>query len=267
MKPIDKILGRLKDVRKVGTGWQFRCEAHEDKTASGSAAEGDDGRVLIKCHAGCKAEKVVAAAGLTMADLFVKSNTSITTHANGSTKPKLASAPIDEAVVDQCYASLTTQARSYLKDKRRLSDEVIDLYKLGTDERNGEKRFTIPIRDKQDTVRDMRRWLPPEYRAEDENKKMLHWRRGYGGARLFPIDQLDADDLILCEGELDALALISHGIPAITATCGVSTWSDRLSESFSGKRVKILMDNDEPGYSGALKRAESLSRFGVKVRL
>ena len=264
---IDEILTRLEGVKQTGpASWIARCAGHADINPSLGIALAED-KILLNCHAGCPTGNVLIAMGLEMADLFVKLNTSITTHSNGSTKPKLSPAPIDEAVVDQCHASLTKHARVYLKDIRRLSDEVIDLYQLGTDERNGETRFTMPIRDEQGTVRDIRRWLPPEYRADDEAKKMLHWRTGYGAARLYPIDQLAAGEVVLCEGELDALALIAAGIPAITATCGVSTWPDALSQALRSMQITILMDNDKPGYDGALKRADSLTRFGVKVRL
>ena len=51
-------------------GRQFRCPAHDDHRPSLSVTEGRDGRVLLKCHTGCTPEDIVAALGLTMADLF-----------------------------------------------------------------------------------------------------------------------------------------------------------------------------------------------------
>lgn len=56
--------------RKSGTGWTARCSGHDDKTASLSVSAGADGRVLLKCHAGCPIEDIVAALGLKLADLF-----------------------------------------------------------------------------------------------------------------------------------------------------------------------------------------------------
>jgi hypothetical protein len=50
------------------------CPAHDDNNPSLSISEGADGRVLIKCHAGCEVEAVVEAIGLTMADLFPAKN-------------------------------------------------------------------------------------------------------------------------------------------------------------------------------------------------
>jgi DNA primase len=50
---------------------------------------------------------------------------------------------------------------------------------------------------------------------------------------------------MLVEGELDALALISQGIPAITITAGASVWLDELSQDFAGKHVTVLMDAEK----------------------
>ena len=72
---IDNILPRLDKVKKSGKGYQARCPAHADNGPSLSVREGDDGRVLLHCHAGCSTAAVVAAFGLSMADLFPPSNT------------------------------------------------------------------------------------------------------------------------------------------------------------------------------------------------
>ena len=47
-----ELLPRLEGVRKTGTGWSSRCPGHNDRNASLSVAEGDDGRVLLKCQIG-----------------------------------------------------------------------------------------------------------------------------------------------------------------------------------------------------------------------
>ena len=56
--------------RKSGAGWSARCPGHDDHNASLSISTGADGRILLKCHAGCSAESIVAALGLTLGDLF-----------------------------------------------------------------------------------------------------------------------------------------------------------------------------------------------------
>ena len=63
---IDQIHG----VRSNGRGWKARCPAHDDREASLSIHEGDDGRILLKCFAGCETVDIVDALGLAVADLF-----------------------------------------------------------------------------------------------------------------------------------------------------------------------------------------------------
>lgn len=47
--------------RKAGTAWMARCPAHDDRTPSLSIADARDGKVLVRCHAGCDQRDVIAA--------------------------------------------------------------------------------------------------------------------------------------------------------------------------------------------------------------
>lgn len=68
--PVQKFLSLLENVRPSGIGYVALCPAHDDNRASLSIAEGNDGRVLLHCFAGCHVADVVAATGLEMRDLF-----------------------------------------------------------------------------------------------------------------------------------------------------------------------------------------------------
>ena len=58
-------------VRQTGAGrWIARCPAHNDKGPSLPIRELEDGRVLLHCFAGCSAESVLDAIGMTFSDLF-----------------------------------------------------------------------------------------------------------------------------------------------------------------------------------------------------
>ncbi len=46
--------------RKVGQGWTARCPAHDDREPSLSIRDAD-GKVLVRCHAGCDQREVIAA--------------------------------------------------------------------------------------------------------------------------------------------------------------------------------------------------------------
>lgn len=70
LSPLDRVLERLKSVRRSGKEWTARCPTHKDDRNSLSVSTGTDGRVLLCCHAGCVTDGILTAIGLTMADLF-----------------------------------------------------------------------------------------------------------------------------------------------------------------------------------------------------
>lgn len=65
----DALLARLEGVHRAGKGWRACCPAHGSKSDSLSIVEGDAGRVLVHCHAGCTTQAIMEAVGLTTADL------------------------------------------------------------------------------------------------------------------------------------------------------------------------------------------------------
>ena len=68
---IIELLSRLEKVRSSGDHqWTALCPAHDDKTASLSIGLGDDGRILLHCHAGCAVDTILGTMGLSMKDLY-----------------------------------------------------------------------------------------------------------------------------------------------------------------------------------------------------
>jgi 5S rRNA maturation endonuclease (ribonuclease M5) len=65
-----EVLALLDKVQRAGAGWIARCPAHEDDRASLSVGVGDNGGVLLRCHAGCKFADIVKALHVEQADLF-----------------------------------------------------------------------------------------------------------------------------------------------------------------------------------------------------
>lgn len=68
----DGFIAHLEGVQGRAPHWRAMCPAHPSKhgTRSLSIREGDDGRLLLRCHAGCEAAQIVGALGLELADLF-----------------------------------------------------------------------------------------------------------------------------------------------------------------------------------------------------
>ena len=75
MTPVERLLAKLPDAKQARKGWSAHCPAHEDRRASLSIDEGEDGRALVMCHAGCKADAICAAVGLRVVDLMPTANT------------------------------------------------------------------------------------------------------------------------------------------------------------------------------------------------
>jgi len=68
----EQFICRFEKQKPVKGGVQVCCPAHEDSSPSLSVTPTGDGKILLKCHAGCSTESVVAALGLTVRDLFAK---------------------------------------------------------------------------------------------------------------------------------------------------------------------------------------------------
>ncbi|MBM3982084.1 MAG: DUF3987 domain-containing protein, partial [Planctomycetes bacterium] len=89
MTPTEALLSKLTGAKKTTSGWCARCPAHEDRKPSLSVSEGEDGRALIHCHAGCAPEAVCAAVGLSLRDLMPERNDpQLVFRSGGQTEPQ-----------------------------------------------------------------------------------------------------------------------------------------------------------------------------------
>jgi hypothetical protein len=55
---LQEILPCFRRKRRYGGGWMVRCPCHDDRTPSLSLAEGDGGKLIWFCHAGCRQYEV-----------------------------------------------------------------------------------------------------------------------------------------------------------------------------------------------------------------
>jgi len=162
-----------------------------------------------------------------------------------------------EDEVKKYVSNLTEEDVVFLKEKRGLTDEVIEKYKIGIanthPEYGGEKRLTIPI------MKDGK-FVNIRYHSLNKAKyKDLPFKNGMLYATyLFPEENLENDVIWLCEGELDALCAISHGLNAITVTGGAGSWKSDFTPLFKNKTVYIIYDCDNAGRTGADKIAKIL---------
>ncbi len=139
---------------------------------------------------------------------------------------------------------------------RGVGPGLIRKYRLG--ELDG--RITIPIKNETGLYVNVRKYLP----GAPGTQKMRNVR-GHGQIRLFPIDQLRYDEIVICGGEIKAIVaaaeLNPYSIGAITVTSGEGKWDPKFSKLFADKKVYICMDIDEAGTKAANQLASLLYKF------
>lgn len=68
---IDNLLSRLQKVKPNGKHrWMACCPAHADRTPSLSITEQQNGKISVKCFAGCSGEEIMNAIDMSLAMLY-----------------------------------------------------------------------------------------------------------------------------------------------------------------------------------------------------
>lgn len=160
---------------------------------------------------------------------------------------------VGEEKIKQWVKGLRTSPwpNKYLTLKRLLTPAVIQRFHIGWDG----VRLTLPIYNEFGLCVNTKLYDPlaekhgtykmVNYRADDE-------KRSFGRPiMLYPIEMMgtaaDKGYVVLCEGEWDALVMISLGIPAITMSGGSKSWAEQYNELFRGLKVIVAYDNDKDG--------------------
>src|SRR5438876_10752812 len=159
------------------------------------------------------------------------------------------------------HRNLPANVREYLQQARGISAEVIDRHLLGW---NG-SRITIPIFDREGKFPFFKLAKGPQDKIE--SPKMLATPGAhadlYGWERVI----CKPEQIIVCEGEFDRLALESRGFAAVTSTGGALTfrpeWAEVLREI---PTIYICFDNDAAGRAGAERVARLIPHARI-VRL
>ena len=255
----DWIVPHLKNVKRVSNGQILcTCPWHDDRHPSLSINLGSSQFKCFACDKTGNYEDLCAVLGeepnQTIREFLYGGDNGVKTVKDKQQRS------IPEHVVEEYVRDLSPNMREILKMDRGLSDEVIDRFQLGFDKLTD--RITIPVRNEEGCVVNIRKWNGKKV------PKILSYKKGYGEARLFPFDVLkDATEVIIVEGELDTLKLISEDITTVTGTCGAETWKPEWNAQFNGKRVVVAYDNDAAGIRGGEKVAKSLAESGVDVRI
>ena len=240
---VQRFLQSLRSVRPSGQGWVALCPAHDDRNASLSVGEGDDGRVLLKCHAGCSAQEIVSAMGLQMRDLFERPL---------PPPPPSPQSPAAEPV------GLTLDA--YARAKRL---PIPFLRELGLSQISyqGNTALRIPFADEEGSE------IAVRFRLALRGDNRFRWRKGskvmpYGLPRLKMARQLGYT--ILVEGSSDAQTLWYHSLPALGLP-GATTWRPEWATLLEGLRVYVWREPDRGGDALLARLGKSMPEALVLV--
>ena len=68
---VHEIISRVSFSKQIGSGrWVCTCPAHDDNSPSLSVTEKENGKILLKCWAGCSNLDIITALGLSWDSLF-----------------------------------------------------------------------------------------------------------------------------------------------------------------------------------------------------
>lgn len=164
----------------------------------------------------------------------------------------------NEALVQKCHDELPPRIRAYLNN-RGIKDEIINSFKLGYGTFYGKRYITIPVAGEEGY-----KFLKLRQDPEDGDGKITYPKGAE--AQLFGFYAGKEDVQIFCEGELDALALISEGCFALTSTHGAGTFKEEWIDEDVRKcqKIYICFDNDEAGRKGSLRVLKMLENVGLR---
>lgn len=237
---IEDFLCLLNKVKKIKRDeWIACCPAHADKTPSLHVTlDGDT--VLVHCHAGCSAERVMEAVGMTVKDLFI---TTVETPSKNYDTPN----------------GLTLEEYSASK---KLDIDFLTYIGLKDHMYYDTKSVKMPYYDESGGVAFNRYRLGMSGKSfrKDKNKNTCL----YGLWRLDDI--ISSNYVVLCEGESDCHTLWQHDISAIGLP-GASNWvEDRDAKLFRDiPSVYVLIEPDQGGQTIMewLGRSELITRASL----
>ncbi|WP_346705079.1 AAA family ATPase [uncultured Agathobaculum sp.] len=225
---LQEILSRLHGVHGSGKQYTARCPAHDDHNASLSIGQGDDGKILLHCHAGCDVENILSALGLKKADLFNKPD------AVQDFAPVARSGTMQAASEEDTYIY-------------RDGNNIPVLRKVRVRRPDGGKSFY---------------W---QYLDGGQWKK---GRNGQAAPLYRQSDLTGAHAVYLVEGEKDVKTLERNGLRAVSPPDGAkSKWREEYTAELAGHNVVILQDNDDPGKAFAQMAAGELAGKAKSVKV
>lgn len=113
---IEEVVGHFKgDIQTGDSTYKVLCPCHQDQKPSLAIALGENGKVVLHCHAGCLIEDILEKAGLSMQDLF-DSGKSIRRSRKSQLSPEVV------ALRHEVYSTVLAACRSFGFDTPHIVD-------------------------------------------------------------------------------------------------------------------------------------------------
>lgn len=209
-------------VKPAGKAHIALCPAHDDHQHSLSIGTGEDGRVLLKCFAGCSADVILGALGLAFSDLFPEApeervNTTVARSKKGD-NPSVLRATVQRSPESDSQAIPALPGCTLAAYAERKALPLDFLMRLGLRDQKYQSlaAVRIPYIAPDGTEVAVRYRIALE--KVDGSDDRFRWQKGtktylYG---LWRLEQArSAGYVVLTEGESDAQTLWFHNEPAL----------------------------------------------------
>jgi hypothetical protein len=278
--PFEKMLPLLENVKQTRSGYTALCPAHDDHESSLSLGQGKDGKVLLNCFAGCKAEDIVAKLGMRMSDLSPRHGVGVFSPRN-TLQPRNPSNHSVEKIGEsrmQPGPDLPPNSAQSLQSENGITLEkyaeakhlpIAFLKELGLQDFSyqGSPAVRIPYFDEKEREVAIRFRIGLKKSEKADNR--FRWKSGakptlYGLWRLSSAETTEY--VVLVEGESDCHTLWHHEIPALGIP-GASNWDENryapVLDKFSS--IFVVIEPDKGGE--AVKKWLGASQIRGRVRL
>jgi len=168
---------------------------------------------------------------------------------------------VPDEYIDTAHAVLMKNEYilNMLTSTRGITKETAIKYRLGW--KMG--RLTIPVFNDVGFCVNVRKYDL----LKKSNIKILSYEKGYGKARLYPLEALTKKKVYIFEGEMDTLLARQCNLNGITFTTGGQHWTEEAAKQFIDKDVVLVPDVDKVGEESITVRAKLLNPYAHSVSI
>lgn len=241
---------------KSGQGYLCKCPSHEDNSPSLSVNEGDEGKILVNCFAGCFTQDICGAVGIELKDLMPERNDILPYRSSrkSSSKPSTNTKPKQAPITP-------------ISDDSATIKQVAGMFsKLGKPSahypyRDHQGRLVgIVFRWDSDTGKEIRQ--AALVNGQWQTKAMPQPRPLYNLPAI-----TDAETVYVCEGEKCVDSLTQLGLTATCSSGGSKAANKADWTPLAGKDVIVLPDRDEAGEQYCNDVVNAISGIARSIRI